>query len=60
MACSFNELLGLAFVAIVLFSMSNRVQYFVKMNIFILSALIAAVVPIPLMLPRPRDYRNAL
>lgn len=60
MACSFFELLGLAIVAIVLFSVSSRMQYYVKMVTFLVSALAAAVAPIPLMLPRPRDYRNAL
>lgn len=60
MACSLCEFLGLAIVAIVLFSVSNRVQFYVKMSVFLLSALVAAVVPIPLMLHRPRDYRNAL
>lgn len=60
MACSFGELLGLAFVAIVLFSMSHRVQYYVKMITFIMGSFVFAVAPIPLMLPRPRDYRNAL
>lgn len=60
MACSLCELIGLAIVALLLFSMSNRVQYYTKMFIFIVSALIAATVPIPLMLHRPKDYRNAL
>jgi len=43
-----------------LFSFSNRVQYFVKMILFMTSSLVFACAPIPLMLPRPRDYRNAL
>ncbi|KAG5684941.1 hypothetical protein PVAND_014149 [Polypedilum vanderplanki] len=60
MACSLTELIGLAVVALVLFSMSNRVQYYSKMVFFIVSALIAACVPIPFMLRRPKDYRNAL
>lgn len=60
MACSLCELLGLAIVALLLFSMSNRVQYYAKMIVFMVSALISACTPIPLMLPRPKDYRNAL
>lgn len=60
MACSLSELAGLAVVALLLFSMSNRVQYYTKMFIFIVSALISACVPIPLMLPWPKDHRNAL
>lgn len=60
MACSLSELIGLAIVALLLFSMSNRVQYYSKMFIFIISALVAAVFPIPIMLPRPKDWRNAL
>lgn len=60
MACSLSELMGLAIVALLLFSMSNRVQFYSKMILFMVSALIAACVPIPFMLPRPKDYRNAL
>jgi lysophosphatidate acyltransferase len=60
MACSFSELVGLAIVALLLFSMSNRVQFYSKMVFFAVSALIAACVPIPFMLRRPLDYRNAL
>ncbi|CRK90938.1 CLUMA_CG004627, isoform A [Clunio marinus] len=60
MACSFYEFIGLAIVALIFCSISNRVQYYTKMIVFIVSALFAAVLPIPLMLPRPRDYRNAL
>ncbi|KAL7028434.1 hypothetical protein ACKWTF_005829 [Chironomus riparius] len=60
MACSLSELIGLAIVALLLFSMSNRVQYYSKMFIFVISALVAAVFPIPIMLHRPKDWRNAL
>lgn len=60
MACSLCELFGLAIVALLLLSVSNRVQYYVKMIFFIISSMIAACIPIPLMLPRPKDYRNAL
>jgi lysophosphatidate acyltransferase len=60
MACSLSELIGLAIVALLLFSMSNRVQYYTKMIIFMVSSLVASCVPIPIMLPRPKDYRNAL
>jgi lysophosphatidate acyltransferase len=60
MACSLSELVGLAIVALLLFSMSNRVQFYSKMVFFIISSLFAACLPIPFMLPRPKDYRNAL
>jgi lysophosphatidate acyltransferase len=60
MACSLSELIGLAIVALLLFSVSNRVQFYVKMCVFVISALVSACVPIPLMLPRPKDWRNAL
>lgn len=60
MACSLTELIGLAIVALLLFSFSNVVKYYVKMISFMLSALISSVVCIPIMLPRPKDWRNAL
>ena len=60
MACSLSELIGLAIVALLLFSMSNRVQYYSKMFIFIVSALVSSVLPIPIMLHRPKHWRNAL
>jgi lysophosphatidate acyltransferase len=60
MACSLVELIGLACMALVLFTVSHWIQYYVKMVSFIVASLVFAVVPIPLMLPRPRDHRNAL
>jgi len=47
-------------VAIILFLISDRAQYSIKMMVFIVSAIMAATLPVPLMLFRPKDYRNAL
>ncbi|CAO1393815.1 unnamed protein product, partial [Diamesa tonsa] len=60
MACSLCELVGLCVMGILLFSMSNRFKFYVKMSIFMILSIISATLPIPLMLPKPRDYRNAL
>lgn len=60
MACSLTELIGLAIVGLLLFSISNMVRYYAKMMTFILTALISSVLCIPIMLPRPKDWRNAL
>lgn len=60
MTCSFEELMGLAIVALLLFSFSDTVKYYTKMIIFSLTALISSIVCIPIMLPRPKDWRNAL
>lgn len=60
MACSLCELAGLGVVALLLFSISSRVQYYVKMTTFIVLSFFLSSFCIPLMLHRPRDYRNAL
>jgi lysophosphatidate acyltransferase len=60
MACSLTELVGLAIVGLLIFSFSNVVKYYVKMFTFMGTAMISSVVCIPIMLPRPKDWRNAL
>lgn len=60
MACSLCEIIGITIFAVFLFSVSSRVQYYTKMIAFFLVAMISSAICIPLMLPRPRDYRNAL
>jgi len=44
----------------VLWNVSSMARYYLKFTIFILLSLIFATVPIPLMLLKPRDSRNAL
>lgn len=60
MACLLCELVSLGIVAVLLFSISTRVQYYVKMATFIILSFCLSSLCIPLMLHRPRDYRNAL
>ncbi|XP_062548999.1 1-acyl-sn-glycerol-3-phosphate acyltransferase alpha isoform X2 [Armigeres subalbatus] len=55
-----SELLGLAFMAFFIITLSSTARYYFKFFIFIILSVISAVGPVPLMLLRPRDYRNAL
>ncbi|XP_018320801.2 1-acyl-sn-glycerol-3-phosphate acyltransferase alpha isoform X2 [Agrilus planipennis] len=47
-------------IIIILWKNSLTAQYYLKFTLFILISLVAASLPIPLMLRRPRDSRNAL
>lgn len=47
-------------VALLLFSFSNVVKYYTKMVLFVLTALISSIICIPIMIPRPKHWRNAL
>lgn len=60
MTCTMCEIVGLAFVTIFVFSISSRAQYYVKILTFALLSIFLSSICIPLMLRRPRDYRNAL
>ncbi|XP_046668858.1 1-acyl-sn-glycerol-3-phosphate acyltransferase beta-like isoform X2 [Homalodisca vitripennis] len=57
-----TELLGGAVLVFIvcLFSASHVFRYYTKFIIFILLSMVSATVFIPIMLLRPRDYRNAL
>ncbi|KAF5280655.1 hypothetical protein FQA39_LY05303 [Lamprigera yunnana] len=44
----------------IVWSVSSMARYYLKFSIFILSSLIFATVPIPIMLLRPRDSKNGL
>ncbi|XP_058453578.1 1-acyl-sn-glycerol-3-phosphate acyltransferase alpha-like isoform X2 [Malaya genurostris] len=55
-----SELLGLAFMAFFIITFSSTARYYVKFLCFIVLSMVCAVGPIPFMLLRPRDYRNAL
>lgn len=56
------ELLGGAVLLLViyLFSASHVFRYYAKFLVFVILSLISATIFVPLMLWRPRDYRNAL
>lgn len=56
------ELLGGAVILLViyLFSASHVFRYYAKFLVFVVLSLISATIFVPLMLWRPRDYRNAL
>uniref|UniRef100_U5ETZ2 1-acyl-sn-glycerol-3-phosphate acyltransferase n=1 Tax=Corethrella appendiculata TaxID=1370023 RepID=U5ETZ2_9DIPT len=60
MSCSSCELLGFAFMAFLIFKISSRARYYIKWIVFILGCMLSATLPIPLMLLRPLDYRNAI
>lgn len=60
MTCSLIVLVGMIASSFFLLLMSTRLQYFAKMFTFLLLSFFAVVLPVPLMLRRPRDYRNAL
>jgi lysophosphatidate acyltransferase len=60
MACSLCELVGVAIAGIILYSVSNAFQYYVKFIILFAITTIISTLCIPFMLLRPKDYRNAL
>ncbi|XP_035908976.1 1-acyl-sn-glycerol-3-phosphate acyltransferase alpha-like isoform X1 [Anopheles stephensi] len=60
MTTSNGELLGLAFMAFFIITLSSTARYYFKFFCFIAFSVVCAVGPVPLMLFRPRDYRNAL
>lgn len=55
-----SELLGLAFMAFFIITLSSTARYYFKFFCFIVLSVVCAVGPVPFMLLRPRDYRNAL
>lgn len=55
-----SELLGLAFMAFFIITLSSTARYYFKFFCFVILSVICAVGPVPFMLLRPRDYRNAL
>ncbi|XP_050099896.1 1-acyl-sn-glycerol-3-phosphate acyltransferase alpha-like isoform X2 [Anopheles aquasalis] len=55
-----GELLGLAFMAFFIITLSSTARYYFKFFCFIALSVVCAVGPVPLMLLRPRDYRNAI
>lgn len=58
---SVTELLAAAILLLVfLYHISNVFRYYFKFTIFIIASLAAATTFIPLMLLRPRSYKNAL
>ncbi|KAI5642519.1 acyltransferase domain-containing protein [Phthorimaea operculella] len=58
---AFNVVLGCAMALfIVLVTMSSMARYYVKFTIFVVLSLIFATAPLPLMLLKPFDPRNAL
>lgn len=60
MTTSNGELLGLAFMAFFIITLSSTARYYFKFFCFVAFSVVCAVGPVPLMLLRPRDYRNAL
>lgn len=61
MACASCECLGLIILALLFALLSKTVRYYVKMSVFFVTTfLMATILPIPLFILRPRDYRNAL
>ncbi|XP_055546876.1 1-acyl-sn-glycerol-3-phosphate acyltransferase alpha-like [Wyeomyia smithii] len=55
-----SELLGLAFMAFFIITFSSTARYYFKFVCFFVLSMVCAVGPIPFMLLRPRDHRNAL
>ncbi|XP_055598222.1 1-acyl-sn-glycerol-3-phosphate acyltransferase alpha [Uranotaenia lowii] len=60
MTTSTGELWGLAFMTFFIITLSSTARYYFKFFCFVVLSLISAVGPVPFMLLRPRDYRNAL
>lgn len=59
--CSCYEYLALAVLAYIIVGLSSTVRYYFKLLIFSVgSILLATLLPIPMFIVRPRDYRNAL
>ncbi|KPI93232.1 1-acyl-sn-glycerol-3-phosphate acyltransferase alpha [Papilio xuthus] len=58
---AFNVVLGCVMaLLIILFTISSIARYYIKFILFIVLSLLSASLPIPLMLIRPFDPRNAL
>lgn len=58
---AFNVILGCVMVlVIILFTMSSIARYYIKFTIFVVLCLIFATAPVPLMLLKPFDPKNAL
>ncbi|GBP76938.1 hypothetical protein EVAR_53820_1 [Eumeta japonica] len=58
---AFNVILGcVMLLLIILFTISSAARYYIKFTCFIVASLIFATAPLPLMLFKPRDPRNAL
>lgn len=55
-----SELLGLAFMVFFIITLSSTARYYFKFFCFVILSVVCAVGPVPFMLLRPRDYRNAL
>ncbi|CAH1176190.1 unnamed protein product [Phaedon cochleariae] len=51
---------ALTVLIVVLWRISSTVRYWIKLTVFCIASIIFACGPIPLMLLRPRDSRNAL
>ncbi|XP_075986576.1 1-Acylglycerol-3-phosphate O-acyltransferase 2 [Anticarsia gemmatalis] len=58
---AFNVVLGCVMaLLVILFTMSSMARYYIKFTLFIVLCLIFATAPVPLMLLKPFDPRNAL
>lgn len=57
---SFLLLAILAVTVLLLYKSSKQARYYLKFIYFILISLLGATLPIPFMLIKPRDCRNAL
>ncbi|XP_075226549.1 1-acyl-sn-glycerol-3-phosphate acyltransferase alpha-like [Lycorma delicatula] len=51
---------GILLLLVYLFNASHVFRYYTKFSVFIILSTISATIFIPIMLLRPRDYRNAL
>lgn len=51
---------GILLLLVYLFNASHVFRYYTKFTVFILLSTVSATIFIPIMLLRPRDYRNAL
>ncbi|XP_026468615.1 1-acyl-sn-glycerol-3-phosphate acyltransferase alpha-like [Ctenocephalides felis] len=48
-----------AIAGLLLYAVNYKARYYMKFSIYAIWCMLAATLPIPLMLPWPRDYRNA-
>lgn len=60
MAVTTWVMLMLLMGAVVLWKFSIKVRYYMKMTIYAVISVIFATAPIPIMLLKPRDSKNAL
>lgn len=60
MTCCGGYMWAIIGIILVLASCSEKFKYYFKFTVYIITCMLSATLPIPLMLFKPRDARNAL